>query len=255
MPTYLLMEISSWWNIPLLALVLGCGVLYLLVAYQYSAGKKRFLLGLFLLYICLGSPIYGIGHLFFSVHMIQMAILYFFVPPLLLIGVPRELIEHLREFFGNKAVTLTVNRPMVYMFVFCGLFALYHIPMIFDAVMTNWWLHKAFHSILLITALGMWSPVIMKWPLHQKKRYMRWSGVIIMPACLLLVFADAPLYKTYQDPATWATALHVCFGIQQVENLRSAMGLLSSMTDQRLAGVSMLVLHQLSHFNMIGKRK
>ncbi|MBO8162874.1 MAG: cytochrome c oxidase assembly protein [Brevibacillus sp.] len=50
--------------------------------------KMLFLGGLVFLYLGLGSPLTLIGHFLFSVHMMQQAILYLFMPPLLILGTP-----------------------------------------------------------------------------------------------------------------------------------------------------------------------
>lgn len=257
MTEYLLYEISRWWNYPLLISFLILALLYLFFTRNYSTGKKRFLLGIILIALCFGSPIYGIGHLLFSVHMGQMAVLFFFVPPLLLSGVPGELIKKWsRVDFMNSFVFL-FKHPMIIMLIFSGLFAIYHIPIVFDTVMTNSILYVGYHVIMMFTAIGMWIPLLSPlsefFPEIKRKKYLRWSSMIILPACLLLVFAVSPLYQTFHDPKTWQATLDACFGLDHLESMKDAMGLLPTMTDQRLGGVIMLALHKLSHLDMGGK--
>lgn len=248
MNDYLLYEMTHWWNIPLLIITIVLALLYLIITKKYTTGKKRFLLALLILYLCLGSPIYGLGHLLFSVHMTQMAVLCFFVPPLLIMGVPADMIKHRYILSFSKLL----KRPMIIMVLFSGLFAFYHIPIVFDTVMTSPILYIGYHALLMITALGMWSPLVSPLsqylPKEKRKQYMYWSGAIILPACLLMVFAVQPLYKSFHDPATWQAALDACFGLDHMEDMKKSLGLLPTMTDQRLGGVIMLALHKLSHY-------
>lgn len=257
MTAYLLYEISRWWNYPLLIFFLILTIIYLLATKNYATGKKRFILGMTLIAVCLGSPLYGVGHLLFSVHMGQMAILFFFVPPLLLAGVPEESIQKAKRIDGIKPLAFLLRHPMIMMLVFSGLFAIYHIPFVFDTVMTNTILYVSYHVIMMIAAIGMWipllSPITHYFPEIKRKSYLRWSSLIILPACLLLVFAVQPLYQTFHDPETWQSALDACFGMGHLESMKDEMGLLPTMTDQRLGGVIMLALHKISHLDIGGK--
>src|SRR5690554_2636674 len=53
-----------------------------------SKEKFLFLFGLFLLYFSMSGPLNVLSHIMFSAHMLQMAIAFLFVPPLLLLGLP-----------------------------------------------------------------------------------------------------------------------------------------------------------------------
>nr|WGD91455.1 hypothetical protein P5665_18820 [Bacillus subtilis] len=36
------------------------------------------------------------------------------------------------------------------------------------------------------------------------------DGMLLTPACALIMFSGAPLYATYTDPALWAEAMRLC---------------------------------------------
>ena len=62
-----------------------------------SAQKKAilFFLSLALLFLIIGTPLAALSHLSFSLHMLQMSLLYFIIPPLILAGIPERLFEKL----------------------------------------------------------------------------------------------------------------------------------------------------------------
>ncbi len=58
---------------------------------EERASRKEiglFVTAMFLLYASKGSPIDLLGHIMFSAHMAQMAVLYLIVPPLIILGIP-----------------------------------------------------------------------------------------------------------------------------------------------------------------------
>src|SRR5699024_10982399 len=96
--------------------------------------KQQFLFygGLALLYLIKGSPIDLMSHIMLGAHMIQMALLYFLVPIMLIRGLPvwmwrmfikLPIINPLFRFF---------TLPLIALALFNGLFPIYHIPVIFD---------------------------------------------------------------------------------------------------------------------------
>ena len=72
------------WNTPLLAGIISIAVVYGCLVRHSTPNKQPhfFFLGLSLLYLTIGSPLSTISHLFFSSHMVQMSILFFYCPTL-----------------------------------------------------------------------------------------------------------------------------------------------------------------------------
>ncbi|TQR35452.1 cytochrome c oxidase assembly protein [Brevibacillus brevis] len=201
-----------------------------------ATGKQRllFVLAIVLFYVAQGSPISYYGHHYmFSLHMLQQSILYFALPPLMLLAMPEWL---LAKIFRPKALKLILNaltHPLVAALLFNSLFSFYHVPFIFDAVAINHEWMTFYHIILVIAAFAMWWPIVS--PLSDNKRqlaglkklsYVFANGVLITPACALIIFASEPLYATY---------------IAAPQLFQS----LDAFNDQRLGGIIMKLVQEL----------
>ncbi|MBE1445777.1 cytochrome c oxidase assembly protein [Paenibacillus sp. OAS669] len=217
-------------------------------------GKAYFIVGLFLFYFALGGPLNLFGHFWFSIHMLQQAVLYLVVPPLLYRGMPAKWYELVRQSkFSRWAVGFLCN-PLIALFLFNGAFSFYHIPLIFDAAMSNYALHNAIHVLLLITAIGLWWPVFhsdSKYALSPLKKmgYIFLNGILLTPACALIIFANDILYETY----TSSTHL-LCLPFYSVTVDRLAMNVswLTPLNDQQLGGVVMKIVQEVSYGCMLG---
>jgi len=217
--------------------------------------KVLFVTAMLLIYICKGSPIDLLGHLSFSAHMTQMAILYLIVPQFLLLGIPTKLYE---KIFKKKTIKKTVTfltKPVVSLIMFNGLFSFYHVPMIFDVVKTNMILHAIVTSVIFFAALMMWWPIVMKlpgWPTLsgvKKLGYIFADGVLLTPACALIIFADTPLFATYYDPKAWMAALELCVPATTLSSLDLSgpqmFVSMSNIHDQQLGGVLMKIIQEI----------
>lgn len=72
------------------------------------------------------------------------------------------------------------------------------------------------------------------------------DGLLLTPACALIIFAGSPVYETFTNPVAWATALSLCLpGTQTVSpDLIEQFMLLPLLEDQRLGGVVMKVVQE-----------
>lgn len=168
--------------------------------------KVAFMAALFSFYAALGSPIAYYGHHFlFSVHMAQQCLLFIFMVPLLIIGMPAWLVQPL---FNQKilgAVLTKLTNPFLGILFFNMSFSFYHIPQIFDAVHARPEWNIAFHVILALMALQMWWPILT--PIQSQQRlselrkmaYIFINGLLLTPACALITFAGTPLFETYMN--------------------------------------------------------
>jgi putative membrane protein len=230
--------------------------LLLLVAYMQLVGPWRhkflnseparknqkllFVTGLVIFYIAKGSPLQYYGHHYlFSAHMLQMALIYFVVPPLLLLGTPEWIFRKLflQSAFA-KRIFLFLTLPLVSIFLFNMLFSFYHLPFVFDAVMSNVIFHTVFHLILLFGAFIMWWPLTNVLPEYQRLpplwriAYIFGSGLLLTPVCVLVIFASQPMYEMY---------LHA----------PQLFELLPTLDDQQLGGVIMKVVQEIAFITTI----
>src|SRR5690606_31106505 len=91
-----------------------------------------FVSGMVLLYIIKGSPTDLLGHIIFSMHMVQMAFLLLLVPPLLIMGVPSWVWRKFINLPIVKPLFHFFTKPMLALILFGLVFSFYHIPLVFD---------------------------------------------------------------------------------------------------------------------------
>jgi putative membrane protein len=238
---------------------------YLIRKEKYEVSKKQiffFVSSMFLLYMMKGGPLDLLGHLMFSAHMTAMAIVYLAVPPLLILGLPQTLLREVVNFRGIKPVFSFLSRPLIALVLFNGLFSFYHIPDIFDVVKTDMTLHSIFTVLMFIGAILMWWPVVNPLPEEQsltpikKIGYIFADGVLLTPACALIIFAQTPLYSTYTDPTLWMSALELCVPATTLASLNISSPELFNwmplLDDQQTGGVIMKVVQELVYGSILG---
>jgi putative membrane protein len=194
--------------------------------------KLLFGLGVLLIYVSLGSPLSILGHDYmFSAHMMQQSILFLVVPPLILLGLPTVWFEPLAKKRSTKLVFKVIQHPLFALLNFNVFFSFYHIPHIFDFMMANHTYHYLYHFWLQICAVQMWLQIVSPFPSLDRLRplqkigYIFANGVLLTPACALIIFADHVLYDSYANTP-------VVFEI------------FSKLDDQQLGGVVMKLMQE-----------
>lgn len=228
--------------------------------------KVYFILGMIALYFGWGSPLYIAGHLMISFHMTQMVMAYIIAVPLLLLGIPkwfyRAIINKVEGTIIGKLGRVFFN-PLMGVLLFNGFFSIYHLPNVFDFLMQNVVMHSLYEMLLLVTSALMWwfmlAPLPGKEQLSHLRRigYIFANGVLITPACALIIFAGTPVYAVYTDPATWATVMAYCLpgGSNIPFELFGANGsfaIMEPVHDQQLAGVIMKIMQEITYGITIG---
>jgi putative membrane protein len=215
---HLLETYSLWdlWNLDFLFIITLTGIVYWLIVgplrflftetTDVRMGQKMmFLTGLAVLYFALGSPLHLLGHDFlFSAHMLEQSLVYMVAPPFLLLGIPGWLLRPLWE-TKLKTILKIVFNPLISILSFNALFSFYHIPFLFDIVNANEILHTVIHSVLMMAAIQMWWSITCPLPEQnrlselKKMGYIVANGLLLYPACALIIFAGTPLYSTYNE--------------------------------------------------------
>ncbi|MEI2355182.1 cytochrome c oxidase assembly factor CtaG [Mesobacillus zeae] len=252
---------SPYYFLVLAAILAG----YYLIGYKYFSrfnGEKTtplqavfFTAGMVLLYIIKGSPLDLLGHIAFYAHMIQMAFLYLVIPPLFIFGIPHWIWRRVLNLRVIKPVFTFLTKPLIALIVFNGMFSFYHIPLVFDVIKTNMWYHAGYTSILFVFAVAMWWPLINELDEYKtltgikKVGYIFADGILITPACALIIFADGPMYATFSDPRAWAQALELCVPAATLSSLNLSgpemFSSLSLLDDQQLGGVLMKIIQEI----------
>ncbi|CEG26693.1 cytochrome c oxidase assembly factor CtaG [Bacillus sp. B-jedd] len=216
-----------------------------------------------LLYIIKGSPLDLMGHITFYAHMIQMASLYLIVVPLFIMGIPPWLWRAAIKIPAIGKIFNFMTKPLIALLVFNGMFSLYHVPLIFDAVKQSMLLHAAFTAGIFFFALFMWWPIVTELPEHQtltglkKLGYIFADGILITPACALIIFTNDPLYATFSDPSLWAKSMELCVSPSLLAGLDLSgpemFSTLSLLEDQRLGGVLMKIIQEVVYAVFLAK--
>ncbi|WP_432776682.1 cytochrome c oxidase assembly factor CtaG [Brevibacillus gelatini] len=215
--------------------------------------KLSFSIGLLLFYFGMGSPLNVAGHFLFSAHMLQQSILYLMMPLLLLAGTPSWLIRSLFYRKGLKRLLRVASHPITAILLFNALFSFYHMPVMLDMAMNNLAMHNLIHLVLLVTAILMWLPVIAPIPeIHrlselQKLAYIFANGVLITPACALIIFSETALYSTYVNGPSMLCAP---FFSAPIDKSMFAVPLVP-LEDQRLGGIIMKLLQELTYGSVL----
>ncbi|AWC33543.1 cytochrome c oxidase assembly factor CtaG [Bacillus cytotoxicus] len=218
--------------------------------------------GIILLYIVKGGPIDLIGHIIFSAHMLEMAVMYIAVPPLLLLGIPVWLYSYITSFKAIQVILKLFAKPLIALFVFNGLFSFYHLPLVFDAVKQSQVAHPIVLAILFFTSIMMWWPMLNPLPEQQslsdikKLGYMFANGILLTPACALIIFASEPLFATYTDSSAWMKAMELCVPAGTLSDLNITgpefLHWLPVVQDQQTGGIIMKIVQEIVYGTMIG---
>lgn len=163
----------------------------------------------------------------YAVHMVQHLVLSMVAPPLLLLGLPGWLARSVlrpRWLFG---MVRSLARFLPALIVFNVVLVLTHWPAIVNFSLRNEFPHFLVHSLIFVSALIVWLPVVSPLPeiprLSPPARmaFLFLQSVVPTVPASFLTFGSAPLYKFYEDvPQLWG---------------------LSTLDDQRLAGLIMKI--------------
>lgn len=267
---------TALWSPYFLLFVFGIGLLYFLITGPFRhhftesikpllKEKVLFYLGLILLYVIKGSPIDLLSHIMFTAHMIQMALLYFVFPILIIKGIPNWLWKKIVYAPFIHPIFNFFTRPLVALLIFSSFLALYHMPAIFDFSKSNIFIHSFITVVILIAALFMWWVVMP--PLEEyevlkpglKIFYLAASAAIVTVACALIIFASTPLFSAYSSEGAWIQAMSLCVPVDVLDGLAPSISgpelfsPLSTLHDQQLGGVLMKMMQEVVYLFVAGR--
>ncbi|WP_027086009.1 cytochrome c oxidase assembly factor CtaG [Cohnella panacarvi] len=256
---------SDLWSPVFMAFMMAVIVLYAFIVGPWrnrfkgnapvSLGRKlSFIVATVLFYLTMGGPLDLMGHLMFTFHMTNMAIAYMLVPPLLLYGIPDWL---WRSMFSAKFWRIFgfAMNPIVSLGLFVLLFSYYHMPDNHDWIMTHLTVHTLFYIALFISSVTMWWHVFLPVPEWRRMPplltllYIFLGGLLLTPACAMIIFAEEPMFAVYNDPEVWVKAMEYCMVGDPAEVLSRVGGpaffnMMSGHDDQQLGGIIMKLLQE-----------
>jgi putative membrane protein len=187
--------------------------------------RNAFIAGVLLLWLASDWPVHDIAEEYlYSMHMFQHMVLSYFMPPLILLAIPKWMFDAV---LGAGRVRKTFNwlaKPVIAGVLFNAIVMITHIPQIVNRSVSNAPLHYSMHVLLIGTALLVWVPICgpdRKLHLQSggKMIYLFLMSVVPTVPAAWLTFAEGAVYKHYD------TAVRV-WG-------------LSVTTDQQIAGAIM----------------
>lgn len=266
------------WSPYFLSFLIILGLLYYLITGPYRhkfggaeagsptvAQHTSFYLGLVLLYAVKGAPVDLLSHIMLTAHMTQMAIYLLLVPILLIKGIPKWLWEKFAELPVVKQILNVFTNPIVSLLFFNGLFSFYHVPFVFDFSKATPIAHATISLILFTAAFLMWFSIIP--PLEKYNRLSPLqriftifiNGILITPACVLIIFAGNPLYTAYTSEGSWLTALSICVPGDVLDGIYTELSgpemfsPLKLIHDQQLGGIIMKSVQELIYGIIMAK--
>ncbi|WP_010093827.1 cytochrome c oxidase assembly protein [Ornithinibacillus scapharcae] len=235
---------SSLWNAGVFLFIAFTAVIYLFLLPQEKGHsftrKVSFLFGLVLIFIAAGSPLNIFGRIQFSAHIIQVIILSFIAPPLLVIGMKYNLFKKLPLL--EKSV-LFMSRPYIAISLFFLVLYAYHYPPIFDQARVDLYGNYIYLFLLFGSAMLLWGTLI---PIPGKKQllyYHLFCVLGIIPLGIILMLSKDVLYHAYTDLDTFTQALQVCLppGQQISEELVLLILPFQPIPEQHLGGVIWII--------------
>jgi len=188
-----------------------------------------FVAGLTILWLASDWPLHDLSEEYlYSAHMLQHMMLSYFMPPLMLLATPtwlaRLVVGQGRVWTGFKWLA----KPVVAGVIFNAFVMVSHVPAVVNHAVAsgNGFLHYGLHTVLVLSALLMWTPVCGPFPELRMGPggtmiYLFAMSVIPTVPAGWLTFADGVVYKAYDHgPRLWG---------------------ISVTTDQQLAGAIMKV--------------
>lgn len=160
--------------------------------------------GLLVLAFVLVSPLHVLAENYLlSAHMLQLAILVYLAPPLLIAGTPPWL---LRLLLGGRVQPLFrwLTRPVAAFIHFQLIFLAWHLPPVFRLILADDLLHGLAYLVLFVAAMLMWWPLLS--PLPDPPRAPPGVRALYALALILahlpvmvLVGAPEPIYPWYAE--------------------------------------------------------
>ena len=175
----------------------------------------KFTSGMLVIFLVTVGPIHEISeHYLFSGHMFQHVVLTIVAPPLILAGLPNNMLDILFKNRLLSRVILVFVHPLVAFFLFNLVYSLWHFPVLYNMALDIHLIHFLEHALFFSTALLMWIPLLSPFkqisilapPLKMMYLFFLSVGQIIVFGPI--TFSEVVLYSGYlNSPVTVITPL------------------------------------------------
>lgn len=171
-----------------------------------------FTAGVLVIFFSLLSPLHILSdHYLFSAHMTQHVLLTLVAPPLLILGTPDWLIRPLLRPNWSFFLWRFLINPVIAIVVFNLVFALWHVPGLYNLSVTYHAIHVFEHLLFIGSAMLMWWPLAscmpelprLSYPLQMVYLFVLSIAQIIV--FVFITFSKQPLYQWYVNaPQIWS---------------------------------------------------
>ncbi|MGE5265407.1 MAG: cytochrome c oxidase assembly protein [Acidobacteriota bacterium] len=211
---------SAWIWDP--TVIFGCAAL--VGAYAWATGFRitrqvlTFGSGVLVLLFALVSPLDVLGDTYlFSAHMLQHLLLIEVVPPLLILGLTRDLVTRVLRWKSLCALERFLTRPLLAWLLGIGTLWLWHVPSLYNLALMSDFIHVGQHLSFLITGTMFWWPVLGVYAPHRLSApaalvYLMAAAMASTLLGILLAYWPAFSYSPYQHPVD---SLHILSLIRQ----------------------------------------
>ena len=195
-------------------------VVFLVAAYIYAARvigpvvvtagpmittkqRNASIAAIFLLWMGSDWPVHDIAEEYlYSAHMFQHMVLSYFMPPLVLLAIPKWMFDAVFGSDKTRAIINWLAKPVIAGVLFNVVVMITHIPALVNQSVTNGLLHYSLHILLVTTALLVWLPICgPDLQLHLqsggKMIYLFLMSVVPTVPAAWLTFAEGAVYKHY----------------------------------------------------------
>jgi putative membrane protein len=156
-----------------------------------------------MLWLASDWPVHDIAEEYlYSAHMFQHMVLSYFMPPLVLLAIPKWMFEAVLGAGRVRKVFNWLAKPVIAGVLFNAIVMITHIPQVVNRSVSNGLMHYSLHIALVLTALLVWMPICGPEPkLHLqsggKMIYLFLMSVVPTVPAAWLTFAEGSVYKHY----------------------------------------------------------
>jgi cytochrome c oxidase assembly factor CtaG len=175
-----------------------------------------FVVGVFLIWLAVGSPLALWDEKLLTAHMVQHLLLMTFAPALILMGAPvmpmlhglppqfvQSVVGPVFRWARLQSLGRLLSQPAVCWLAATATLVGWHTPAAFNLALQSEWWHVFEHSSFLAAGLLFWWPVIQPWP--SVPVWPRWSILLYLFSATLpcdilsayLTFCDRVVYAAY----------------------------------------------------------
>jgi putative membrane protein len=160
--------------------------------------------GLAAILLSLNGPLHDLSDYYlFSAHMVQHLVLTLVVPPLLIVGIPGEMLRPLLANRGIAAIARALTGPKVCFAAFNIVLAVWHLPIFYNYAMAHHGVHIVQHLMFMAAATMLWWPILSQLPELPRLSYplqMLYLFLTTIPMSIVAVYitySSELLYPSY----------------------------------------------------------